>query len=434
MMKTLSKVLTFFQLLFYDNFKNFTLFNIQIKCKVPLLPDGKYHILVSHKAYGNLYSSGTTVKSEKHLSGVTPQSGSVYGGQVIRIDGNGFPKDPSHLKILLGTKECLIEGSYGAEGEVYCQTAAQSAGTASFDIQVKEVSANFPSLSYTFSSQHSPSISSISPTNGQKGSTITITGALLNNGQVKVYLGQYLCNTTSVEATKIVCLVPEMRSEVLKVKVLNDYGFSNDNVQFTNDLLINTMLPLEGSFAGGREVVIFGKGFGEGSVVSVCGKLCPSVLVSYSQMTCLLPSYDAYQNGVSTTKTCDVFVDGKLHGNQFVYKDSLTPTLQSVSPRRSGTGGGVSITITGANFASNTNNVKVWIDETVCLVSGASETQIICKTGQSKTTNMAAKVVVKITGKGQAVNKDKSSAHFEYVDVWSSPFTWGGNSPPAKGK
>ena len=388
---------------------------------------------MSHSSFGILRTTGLSVTSEKQLTTIKPDSGSTHGGQVIRIDGNGFPKQISDLTILLGTGQCVIEDDYGTDGEVYCKTPAHSAGTAAIDFQMKEASQNFPSLSYTFSASHSPTVSSISPTNGHKGTVLTISGNLLNNGQARVFIGQQICNVTSATSTSVTCLVPEMKAGAMKLKLSNDHGYSNNNVQFTNDLVVNTVTPLDGSFAGGRKIIVTGKGFGVNSAVTVCKQPCPIVSSTYSAITCLLPVYDTYQAGVTTVENCDLTVDGKLHSSQFVYKDSLTPTLDAVSPRRSGTGGGVSITLTGKNFATDVNNVKVRVGETPCQVSSVSETQIECVTGSTKTTNMAARVVVEITGKGQAVDKDKTSAHFEYIDVWSSPFTWGGNSPPAEG-
>lgn len=56
--------------------------------------------------------------------------------------------------------------------------------------------------------------------------------------------------------------------------------------------------------------------------------------------------------------TCDVEVTVTDNGqtksvtlaNAVTYQDSLTPHVQQVTPKRGGTGGGVTITITGSGF------------------------------------------------------------------------------------
>lgn len=366
--------------------------------------------------------------SEKLLTTIKPESGSTHGGQVIRIDGHGFPKVISDLSILLGTDLCTIEGDYGVDGEVYCKTPVHTTGTTSVDIQKNGVSQKFPSLSYTFSASHSPVVQSLNPTSGYKGTSLTVTGIGLDAGQPRVLIdGQYECSVTSSSSGSVTCTVPEMKPGAMSIKVINDNGDSNSNIEFTNDLVIDSVSPMEGSFAGGRDITITGKSFNADSSVKVCDQPCRIVSSTYSKIICVLP---AFNGDVTTIVNCGLTVDGKLFGTQFAYKDSLTPTLDAVSPKRSGTGGGVSITLSGTNFDTNADNVKVLIDGTACVISSVSETQIVCVTGSTKTTNMAAKVVVEITGKGEAVNE---GVQFEYIDVWSSPFTWGGNQPPVEG-
>lgn len=403
---------------------------LQVKCEASRLPAGKYNPIVTHATLGKFRTpSNVSITSEKKLTTIKPDSGSTHGGQLIRIDGHGFPRLISDLSILLGKYQCLIEGDYGKDGEVYCTTPVHTTGTTKVDIQKNGLSQNFPSLSYTFSASHSPVVQSLNPANGHKGTLLTVAGIGLDAGDVRVLIAEkYECTVTSASATSVTCTVPEMKAGVMNIKITNDNGDSNKNVEFTNDLIIDIVTPLEGSFAGGRIIVITGKSFDSESSVSVCNQPCTIVSTTYSKITCLLPAYDG---AVTTVVNCDLTVDDKLYASKFAYKDSLTPTLDTVSPKRSGTGGGVSITLTGTNFDTDASNVNVLIDGTACAINSVSETQIVCVTGSTKTTNMAAKVVVEITGKGEAVTKN--DAQFEYIDVWSSPFTWGGNQPPTEG-
>ncbi|XP_066933159.1 fibrocystin-L-like [Clytia hemisphaerica] len=408
----------------------------QVVCNTERLPAGSYKLLLRHASHGLFQSSTPSITSEKKLTKIEPDSGSKHGGQVVRIYGNGFPKQISDLKVMLSTGECVIEGDYGLNGEVTCKTPAHSTGSASIDILVNDVVASFPGLSYTYDDNHSPAVSAISPSSGESGQQIQITGSLFTDGKMEVTIGEQSCqNIQTISETSITCVVPETAAGDMNVRVRNsDHGFSNDDIQFTNNLLLDSVLPLESSFAGGRELAVSGKGFSSDSKVTVCDVDCRVTAAGYAEIICIIPKYESYVAGsTAATVDCDVIIDGSTYGNKFVYRDSLTPTLSDVTPRRSGTGGGVSITLTGTKFDVDQNNVKVFMDGIACDVSSASLTQIECVTRSTKTTNMEAKVKVEIIGKGEAVPSQDGDDHFEYIDVWSSPFTWGGNDPPVEG-
>ena len=92
------------------------------------MPFGVFSVNVRHVLYGLANSSEITITNKKNLISVKPNSGSQHGGQVIRIDGNGFPKDINELQIKIGTGVCKIQGEYGFDGEVYCSTPAHIPG------------------------------------------------------------------------------------------------------------------------------------------------------------------------------------------------------------------------------------------------------------------------------------------------------------------
>jgi len=389
---------------------------------------------MSHSVNGLLDSGDITVTSEKKLTNIQPNQGSQHGGLVVRIDGNGFPKDISDLSVKLGSGDCEVTGGYGNSGEIYCKTPEHSAGSASISIHVMEKAANFPALSFTYDQVHSPTVTSITPSNGETGTAVTISGTLFKEDKTSVTIGDQACNLQTVTTTSIQCTIPEMAAGVYDVQVLNtDHGYSNADIKFTGDFSVSSVTPLEASFGGGREITIAGKGFSAKSAVTICDEPCLDQSATYSEVKCVVPRYPGYTAGVSTTIQCDLIVDGTTFGSKFVFKDSLTPTLDDIIPKRSGTGGGVSITLTGSNFDAVSSNVEVFIDGVPCSVTSSSLTQIICTTGSTKETNMAAKVVVKVTGKGEAAVAQVDGDKFEYIDVWSSPHTWGGEVPPVEG-
>jgi hypothetical protein len=75
------------------------------------------------------------------------------------------------------------------------------------------------------------------------------------------------------------------------------------------------------------------------------------------------------------------------------------------------------------------NNVLVSIAGVTCSVQTISSTSITCLTGSYAQTTVQAPVIVSIVNAGNAI----SSAQYQYIDLWSSPWTWGGESPPEEG-
>jgi hypothetical protein len=73
--------------------------------------------------------------------------------------------------------------------------------------------------------------------------------------------------------------------------------------------------------------------------------------------------------------------------------------------------------------------VSVSIAGVSCTVQSISSTIIICLTGSYSQTTTLATVIVTLTNYGNAVG----SAQFQYIDLWSSPWTWGGDEPPEAG-
>lgn len=80
-------------------------------------------------------------------------------------------------------------------------------------------------------------------------------------------------------------------------------------------------------------------------------------------------------------------------------------------------------------FRTSLGAVTVSIAGVPCTVQSVSTTAITCLTGSYSQTTVQAPVIVNVVNGGNAIG----SAQFEYIDLWSSPWTWGGSSPPEEG-
>ena len=111
------------------------------------------------------------------------------------------------------------------------------------------------------------------------------------------------------------------------------------------------------------------------------------------------------------------------------YKQSITPEVDSISPRMGTTGGGTEITVTGKNLQDDS---IVTIDGIDCPIdSGKSQfpTKIVCTT-QARPEFTPSTFVVSSAKVGNANTKEHV---FLYIDRWSSESTWGGEAPPREG-
>ena len=105
---------------------------------------------------------------------------------------------------------------------------------------------------------------------------------------------------------------------------------------------------------------------------------------------------------------------------------NLTTTITNVSPTRGGTGGGTLLTINGTNLLQA---LHVSIAGVPCTIQTQSETAITCMTGSFCGSSITALVRVDLGEHGLAFG----SYSFQYVDLWSSLWTWGGLPPPEEG-
>lgn len=76
-----------------------------------------------------------------------------------------------------------------------------------------------------------------------------------------------------------------------------------------------------------------------------------------------------------------------------------------------------------------TNAVSVSIAGISCSVQNISSTMITCITGSYPQTTIQAPVIVNWIDAGNAMG----SVLYQYIDLWSSPWTWGGDAPPDVG-
>ena len=391
----------------------------------PALPAGDYDVIISSEGQGNALSSLGSLTSELSVDSVTPNEGSIHGGQPIVILGGGFCAE---VTVTIGGSSCAVSSS--TADSISCTTSEGSEGAAEVEVASCGQTASLAD-GYTYSTSLTPNIASLNPESGTAPATLTLTGTGFGSDPT-VKVGVADCAVTASTETSVTCDVGALPGGPYEV-VLNDPAIGNSNeVTFTVTLEITGVAPDEGSFGGGTQIVISGTGFDAGDVeVTVCDNVCTITSATTSQIDCLTPANDA----TDAELVCDVTVtqpSGEVtDAGAFTYKRSLTPTVASVSPVRGGTGGGTRITITGSGFADSGNAVN--IDGSPCVVVAESATEIQCLT-EHHNGAIEAPVVVDVPDQGYAAYDDIEAASFYYIDRWSSIWTWGGLGTPLEGE
>ncbi|CAF1351069.1 unnamed protein product [Rotaria sordida] len=379
---------------------------------------------------GIIYSS-LTITSEAFLSTIVPQVSSIYGGAILMIIGHGFSSNISQIQITIGSNLCPVVQAM--DSQIQCIIPARGNSSDAAAIRIISHQVSFPSsFTLNYNETITPSITSVSPTFGNTSQVLVITGNnFVGNGQTNVTVGNTPCIVSNYSIGSITCTVGlnlPAGHHTVTVHV-DEIGNSNSDIFYMHDLSVTNATPSEGGYGGGLPVTILGYGFnGTDVTVNICNQSCLLVqIVSNVQLICVTPEVSMAE--VNSSCNLTVTVNGISKNTLFTYKANLTAIVTSVSPTRGGTGGGTRITINGNNFPTSANVVTVTIADSPCSLQTVTTTSITCETGSYQYRSVRAQVKVFIDGSGYAI----SSVEFQYIDLWSSPWTWGGNEPPEAG-
>ncbi|KAL3885610.1 hypothetical protein ACJMK2_025660 [Sinanodonta woodiana] len=401
-----------------------------LTCSFTSAPVGVNSVIVKVIDMGKA-SGSLQVQSIAVISSISPSQGSIHGGTVLTISGNGFVVSDTVVR-LDGTM-CTIKSV--TLTQIICVTAAHAAVTVT--VKVTSKGQSYPSQSFVYTTDASPTIASINPVEGVSGDSLTITGSNFADSGVMVSIDGTACTVTLSNPTSIICTLGVHGSGRYPVVVLvAEKGSSNTNVEFSYKLSITAISPSIGSIAGGQTVTISGQGFDQNATsVTICGNVCNVIgtaLQSATTFICFTPPADITVG----TQSCNVVASASnlvvTLSNGYTYDASLTPSILTVSPARGGTAGGTTVTISGSGFGTTAGEVSVTIDGSTCTVSSVTDTVIVCVTGPHYG-SIKTKVRVEVSGNGIAKQQEESQT-FYYVDRWSSPYTWGGGSLPAEGE
>ena len=259
--------------------------------------------------------------------------------------------------------------------------------------------------SFNFTMDMTPTILSISPTVGQAGTIITITGMGFYTSTVgnAVTIGDVICSVLEANETFIRCMAGPNAAGTYDVNVLvASLGSSIDNATFEYTLSIDSLYnSTSGSIGGGTMITILGMGFpivAERDILDVVGQfsfiqfsnesqvnncsttnfsvflndsMCVVMKSNYSCITCM--------SGPHPAALVDVMVNVNgiisILENAFEYSTDSTPVVTEIMPTKLPVHSNSTITIK-VGFANVGSYVT--INGMTCEVEQYSDSTIVC--------------------------------------------------------
>jgi len=282
---------------------------------------------------------------------VRPDSGPVIGGHEVRIEGRGIP---AGVRVFFGSRQSTVLAIDRNAGTFAVVRTPEAEAPGPVDVELRSPDGQVAGLSngYTYTVLP-PAISSLDPDHGPAsgGTTVLISGENFIDVLAVLFGTAEAASFTVLSESQIEAVSPPGPEGDVALVVRTSQGeasavFHYDPVPFA----VTGIAPDRGTYKGGTQVVLTGRGFEQGSVVYFGETEAPQVeFVSATEL-----------HAVSPPGTGAVTVICRLPGGKrasapvpFTYVDTPA-SITDFQPRTGPASGGTVVTISGANFIPET--------------------------------------------------------------------------------
>ncbi len=308
------------------------------------------------------YTYATPV-STPAIDSITPNSGPTTGNTAIEIHSSDvFPADVPNVMI---GQLCALSATRVDDHTIRAVVPAGAVGAKNVSLTFN-TSYSISTLGYTYVPAPAPEITSLTPSTGfiTGGDSILLTGRGFGlTGTPTVTFGGvaatnvirlsettvYATNPAGTVGAKDVVLTPYQGTPITKAGGFTYKGPS-----------VLKITPANGTVDGGTAVTIEGDGFGLTGTPTVTfgGKTATSIVrLSSTQITAVTPSGSA---GASTVVITPAGGSAITNSSLFTYlPNRFTPLIYSSTPGTGPQAGGITVTVTGANFKSSAGTTTI---------------------------------------------------------------------------
>lgn len=245
------------------------------------------------------------------VESVSPHTGSMMGGSILTISGNGFSPNPD---VKIGGAQCqILSSSYT---QIKCQTTASSTSQSlPVVVRVQGVESYCAtSCMFTYSAAETPRVDSITPSAiVGDDNTIRIYGSGLPSkvSDLHIKIGDTSCSITSSSEYSASCRVGSVVAGTHDVKIhVAGQGFAMFEAGASPVIkglaILSSITPTEGSIMGGTELSIKGSGFDPDpgrTTVKIGANFCSIVRVTSSEVKCRTSAH-----GPGSFEVCQYYI------------------------------------------------------------------------------------------------------------------------------
>ena len=331
-------------------------------------------VVVNNGAGTATLSNGFTyTASAPTVSSITPSTGSTAGGTSVTISGTQFV--PGTTVTIGGVAATSV--SVTNSTTLTATTPAYVSGSLTTDVVVNNGTGSATltgGFTYTVGA---PTLVSINPNTGSTagGSSVTLSGTNFTPGTTVTIGGVSATGITATNSTTLTATTPTYVSGSFSKDVVVNNGsgtatLTNGYTYSATAPAVTGVSPNSGSPAGGTSVTVTGTNLSSATSVKFGTAIASITSNTATQIVAVSP---AGSGTVDITVTTVGGTSSTTAADRFSYAIP-SPTITSIAPSTGPTGGGTSVTITGANLSGATT---VKFGPTAATVSSNTATQIV---------------------------------------------------------
>jgi hypothetical protein len=290
------------------------------------------------------------------VTGVSPASGPMAGGNVVTVTGTNFT---GATAVNFGSTAAAGFSVVSAT-QIVAISPVLPAGTVDITVTTPSGTSAIVAADHFVFSTSAPTVTAISPNNGPPagGTSVVLTGTNYS-GVSAVYFGTVSASFTVNSSTQITATAPAQAAGAVDITVVASGGTSAASSADVFSYLapvpsITSVSPNSGATGGGTAVTITGSAFTGASQV-LFGSTAAELFILNTDTSITAVSPLAAAGTVDITVTTAAGTSATTSADHFTYTSgSATPSVTGLSPTSGPTSGGTAVTISGTNLGGAT--------------------------------------------------------------------------------